>query len=89
MVIFASLGTNILDATFEVPLAAVELNVELATAGVIGYTVIDRAVGMAARNLRHSFVIYVEGFVAKDDMVQFDTGLEQRWSAIDSGENNK
>ena len=85
MVIFASLGTNMLDTTLEVPLLAADINNALIGAGIADYVVIDRTIGRAARNLRHSFTLSVAGFVAEEDLAQFDVALNTKWAEVDAG----
>lgn len=85
VVIFASLGSNLLDASYQVSLPASELNDRLTQGGIFGYTILDSFAVKDARNLRYSFTLQVEGFVAEQDLVEFEKSLQQVWRTVRSG----
>ena len=83
---FLTLGTNVIDASFEPPLDKTSLQNELVSTGSLAeYTVVSSVVPHKALNLRYSVVLYIVGMVADRDISLFEGALSTVWGTQVAG----
>lgn len=78
--LFLHLGTNLIDASFEIPLNATLLESQVNDQSQEEYTVIDTMLPDDAENLRFTFLLHVQGLIAGQDLTLFENALKTTWA---------
>ena len=80
------LGSSILDGARQQTLNFDDLKASLSSSGLTDITLLSTTTLAGARNLRHSFKLYVKQMVASRDTTRFSSALEAIWRQELSGE---